>query len=54
MSKINLDIPVISIRDVIDVYYNFKKQGTKDECVLSYMSQLTGISKDALLELVEV
>ena len=54
MSKMNLDIPVISIRDVIDAYYNFEKQGIEDECVLSYMSQLTGMSEDALLELIEV
>lgn len=49
MSK-NLDMDTISIKDVIDAYKNYDASEEAKEPILYFVSELTGISVDAILQ----
>lgn len=46
-----LDAPAISVRDVIDAYKNYDCSEEAREPILYFISELTGISVDAILDL---
>lgn len=46
-----LDVPAISIKDVVDAYKNYDCSEEAREPILYFVSELTGISVDAVLEM---
>lgn len=55
-SKIDLSLDTISIKDVFETYKKYStlkdtEKGKADEAVLGFISELTGLSVDTIMEL---
>lgn len=50
--KDRLDVQAMSINDVIDAYKNYDCSEEAREVILYFVSELTGISVDAILDLI--
>lgn len=48
--RANFEMPVISIREVIDAYREYDGSEEYKEPILYFISELTGLSVDTILE----